>query len=124
MIFRIIFLIFCLNLSFQGFSQRNLRDSVIGTPWVAVHYGANGTSGDLADRFGFVNHIGAIAGYKTSKNWFWGMDGNFIFGNKINDPCPPIDSDVCRETCCDDGNATLSPGDNGANDGRPEGKRT
>jgi hypothetical protein len=85
MIFRILFFVFCLTLGFQGYSQRNLRDTVIGTPWVAVHYGANGTSADLADRFGFVNHIGAIAGYKTSKNWFWGLDGNFIFGNKINE---------------------------------------
>ncbi|TXI85149.1 MAG: hypothetical protein E6Q37_06950 [Crocinitomicaceae bacterium] len=65
------------------FAQRNMKDSVIGTPWVAVHYGANWTSGDLADRYGFLNHIGAVAGYKTSKNWFWGLDGNFIFGNQV-----------------------------------------
>jgi hypothetical protein len=69
MIFRILFFVFCLTLGFKGFSQRNLKDSVIGTPWVAIHYGANATSGDLADRFGFLNHIGAVAGYKTSNNF-------------------------------------------------------
>jgi hypothetical protein len=74
--------LFCLSL-FQAVAQRNMKDSIIGTPWVAVHYGANTTAGDLADRYGFLNHIGAIAGYKTSKNWFWGLDGNFIFGNQI-----------------------------------------
>lgn len=84
MIRGILFSLFCLSLGFTGFSQRNIKDSVIGTPWIAVHYGANSTGGDLADRYGFVNHIGAIAGYKTSKNWFWGVDGNFIFGNKVH----------------------------------------
>lgn len=83
MIRSILFLFLGLLLAFDGLSQRNLKDSVIGTPWVAVHYGANTTGGDLADRYGFLNHIGAIAGYKTSKNWFWGLDGNFIFGNQI-----------------------------------------
>ena len=76
-------LLFCVLLGFQAFSQRNVKDSVIGTPWVGIHYGANWTAGDLADRYGFLNHIGAVAGYKTSKNWFWGMDGNFIFGNQV-----------------------------------------
>lgn len=67
------------------FSQRNVKDSVIGTPLVAVHYGANWTGGDLADRHGFFNHIGFIAGYKTSKNWFYGLDANFMFGNKVKE---------------------------------------
>jgi hypothetical protein len=68
---------------FFSFGQRNLKDSIISTPWVGVHYGMNWTGGDLADRYGFLNHIGAIAGYKTTKNWFWGVDGNFIFGDRI-----------------------------------------
>ena len=68
------------------FSQRNVSDSCISTPWIGVHYGGNWTSGDLADRYGFLNHIGGIAGYKTNKNWFWGVEGNFIFGNKVNIP--------------------------------------
>jgi hypothetical protein len=83
MIKKILFLFLLSSSCFYSFSQRNVRDSVIGTPWVGVHYGANSTGGDLADRYGMLNHIGAIAGYKTSKNWFWGLDGNFIFGNKI-----------------------------------------
>lgn len=63
--------------------QRNVKDSIIGTPLIGVHYGANIPAGDLADRFGFLNHVGIMAGYKTNKNWFWGFDANFIFGNKI-----------------------------------------
>ncbi len=64
-------------------AQRNVKDSIIGTPWIGVHYGGNWTYGDLADRYGYLNHIGATAGYKTSKNWFWGLEGNFVFGNQV-----------------------------------------
>lgn len=69
--------------SFQAFSQRNASDSIIGTPWVSVSYGGNWTGGDLASRFGYLNHLGFFAGYKTKKNWIYGIEGNFIFGNKI-----------------------------------------
>lgn len=72
-----------LIISSNSFAQRNVKDSIIGTPMVGVHYGANWTGGDLADRFGYLNHIGIAAGYKTNKNWYWGFDGNFIFGNKV-----------------------------------------
>lgn len=68
------------------FSQRNVKDSVIGTPLIGLHYGANWTGGDLADRYGFFNHIGGMAGYKTNKNWYWCLDGNFMFGNDIKVP--------------------------------------
>jgi hypothetical protein len=64
-------------------AQRNVKDSIIGTPWIGVQYGANWTSGDLADRYGFMNHVGIMAGYKTNKNWFWGIESNFMFGNDV-----------------------------------------
>jgi hypothetical protein len=74
-----LFFLFSILLFSSTFAQRN----VIGTPLIGVHYGANWTQGDLADRFGYLNHIGLVAGYKTTKNWFYGIDGNFIFGSKI-----------------------------------------
>lgn len=75
--------LFTLLLSLTALSQRNTKDSIIGTPWVALHYGGNWTHGDLADRFGYTNHLGAMAGYKTNRNWVLGLDGNFMFGNQI-----------------------------------------
>ena len=63
----------------QSFGQRNVKDSAIATPWIGVHYGGNFTAGDLADRYGYLNHIGIIAGYKTATNWYFGMESNFIF---------------------------------------------
>ena len=76
-------LLFACLLSLPVFSQRHIKDSIIGTPWVALHYGGNWTHGDLADKFGFTNHLGAMAGYKTNRNWVFGVDGNFMFGNQI-----------------------------------------
>lgn len=72
-----------LLISTLSFSQRNASDTVLATPWISVTYAANWTAGDLADRYGFLNNIGLFAGYKTSKNWIYGIEGNFIFGNKI-----------------------------------------
>jgi hypothetical protein len=77
-------LLFCILFFPQLFlSQRNVTDSIIGTPMIAVHYGANWTSADLSERYGFLNHIGILAGYKTNKNWFMGLDANYLFGNQI-----------------------------------------
>jgi hypothetical protein len=72
-----------LTMSLSFFSQRNVKDSAIATPWVGVHYGGNMTGADLAERYGFLNHLGIIAGYKTKLNWYFGMESNFIFGNQV-----------------------------------------
>jgi hypothetical protein len=68
--------------SFKSISQRNVKDSIIGSPLIGVHYGGNWTSGDLAERYGYFNHVGVSAGYKTNKNWYYGLDANFMFGNQ------------------------------------------
>jgi len=75
---------FTFLLSYTSFSQRNVRDSIIGTPWIAVNYGGNWTNDDLSLKYGYLNHMGVMAGYKTKKNWFYGVDANFIFGNKVH----------------------------------------
>jgi hypothetical protein len=72
--------------SLQLTAQRNVRDSIIGTPWIGVHYSSIFPQADLASRYGYLNHIGTMAGYKTSKNYFWGIDADFIFGNQIKIP--------------------------------------
>lgn len=70
-------------LAFAASAQRNMKDSVVSTPWVAIHYGANWAQNDLAARFGFLNHLGFHAGYKTSRNWTWATDASFIFGERV-----------------------------------------
>ena len=63
--------------------QRNVKDSAIATPWIGVHYGGNFPSGDLNNRYGYLNHIGVMAGYKTAKQLYLGLDANFMFGNNV-----------------------------------------
>ena len=63
--------------------QRNVKDSAIATPWIGVHYGGNFPSADLNDRYGYLNHIGIMAGYKTAKQLYLGLDANFMFGNNV-----------------------------------------
>lgn len=80
--FLIVFgLILCTT--FVSQAQLNVRDSSISIPWVSVQYGFNMTAGDLSIRHGHFNHIGLFAGYKTKRNWVYGIDGSFMFGNDV-----------------------------------------
>lgn len=88
MIIRIRILIVLFGFLFStnnSIGQRNVQDSIIGTPWISVHYGLNWTAGDLDERHGLLNHIGGFIGYKTDENWVWGVDGSFIFGNDVRE---------------------------------------
>jgi hypothetical protein len=76
-------LVIFLTLSLAVIAQRDVSKQAIGTPYVGVHFGMNLTGGDLSERYGFSNHLGAIAGYKTKGNWLLAADGNFMFGNDI-----------------------------------------
>ena len=76
-----IFLI--LLIPFLSFSQWSKNDSTISRTWMAIEYGANWTQADLADRYGFMNHLGVMTGFKTSKNWFFGLQSSFLFGNNV-----------------------------------------
>ena len=76
--------VFLSVLSTSSMAQRNVADSAISTPWIGIQYGFNYTSGDLIERYGHFNHLGLIAGYKTKKNWVFGVDGSFMFGSDVN----------------------------------------
>lgn len=83
---RFVLLCFVSLFALGVFGQRNVRDSAIATPWVSVHYGLNWPLGDLKERFGLINHIGGIVSYKTKRNWIYGLESNFTFGNKVKIP--------------------------------------
>ncbi|MDX1446896.1 hypothetical protein [Lishizhenia sp.] len=82
---RFVLLISLLLLVSNVQAQRNVKDTVIGTPYVGIQYTGAFPQADLAERFGFFNQIGTFAGYKTSKNWIYGFDGNYYFGGIIKD---------------------------------------
>ena len=59
---------------------RNVRDSVLFSPYFQVHGGIGTSAGDLGLRYGRGGHIGAGAHIKTSRNWFLGGQASFGFG--------------------------------------------
>jgi hypothetical protein len=70
-------------LVFAAKSQRNVTKDVISTPMIGLHYSAMFPFADMKDRYGFLNQVGATAGYKDKKNWVYGIEGNFYFGNRV-----------------------------------------
>lgn len=76
-------LIVILFLPIVVFSQRNMVDSIVPTPLLGVQYGGTWSAGDLMSRYGFFNQIGGTVGYKFQKNWYLGIEGDFLFGRKI-----------------------------------------
>ncbi|MCB9185824.1 MAG: hypothetical protein H6601_03680 [Flavobacteriales bacterium] len=62
-----------------------VKDSAVGSALFRVAYAAQIPVGDYANRFGFTNHIGASAGYRTKSNWIFTVGGYYIFGNSVTD---------------------------------------
>ncbi|NNM93841.1 MAG: hypothetical protein HKL88_00070 [Bacteroidia bacterium] len=73
----------CLQATAQ---QLNLRDSVSTGFLVQVSYAAQLPGGNLAQMFGFNSNLGGCVLYKTHHNWFFGAQGQFIFGNQLRQP--------------------------------------
>ncbi len=64
-------------------AQINAKDSVVAAFIPHISYSYQFTGGDIADRYGDNSTIGAGLKYKTSKNFIFSFDANFIFGNDI-----------------------------------------
>jgi len=79
---RIVFLFFLGMMSSLSLAQRNAGKERIATPMIGIHYSAMLPHADMKDRYGFLNQIGATAGYKDRENWVYGIEGNFYFGNR------------------------------------------
>ncbi len=67
-------------------AQSLLKDSVMTAFALQVNYQAQFPFADLQDRFGFSSAIGAALSFKMKKNFWFDLEGNFIFGSKINEP--------------------------------------
>lgn len=52
---------------------------------IAPVYTAQFPFADMQKRFGFNNLIGMHLAYKAKKNWMIGLEGNFLFGNKVKE---------------------------------------
>lgn len=79
------FSILFLFLAEQGFSQANIKDSVIHISLVQLNYSYQIPGGDLSKRFLNDNAIGAGYLFKTRKNWLLGADGFFMFRDTLKE---------------------------------------
>lgn len=80
-----VFLLFCFCIFAQQnvVGQVNVKDSSISFPMISASFGMHLPAGDMKDRFGISNTVGAGFGFKTKSNWYFGLEGNFIFSEKI-----------------------------------------
>lgn len=60
-----------------------MADSIVPTPLLGFQYGGTWSEGDLKDRYGYWNNVGVALGYKFQKNWYLGIEGDFMFGNRL-----------------------------------------
>ena len=75
--------LFVVNLAF---SQWQVRDSALFNPHVTVGYGYSTPGGDLANRFGNNGSLEVGFHIKNKKNWYYGVQFNYLFGNKVHEP--------------------------------------
>jgi hypothetical protein len=66
-------------------AQLNVKDSTISMHLIMGQYAFQIPAGDMSERFGVNSMIGGAYMYKTQKNWTFGIDGRFMFGNDVKD---------------------------------------
>lgn len=83
------FLWLCLLLLVSSFNealaQRNVRDSLLFSPHISFSYSYQVPGGDMATRFGPNSNVGLSFHIKTKKNIFYGIEGGYLFGNKVSE---------------------------------------
>ncbi|TXB66850.1 hypothetical protein FRY74_01305 [Vicingus serpentipes] len=83
------FLILGLLFSIVAFGQVNTfstpKDSAFTIPMITASYAHQWSAGDLSNRFGHNNNVGGSFAIKNKNHWYYGIKGNFIWGNKVNE---------------------------------------
>jgi hypothetical protein len=83
---RIITTFFALILFQQIQAQYQVRDSALFDPHVSVIFGYQTPSGDMAKRFRDNQFAGLGFHIKSKKNWYYGVEGTYLFGKSVNEP--------------------------------------
>jgi hypothetical protein len=86
MVKRLLFLLCFAGLLSQPLAaQVSVKDSVVFAPLVAISYGGQIPGGDLSSRFGINSSLGTDLLFKTRKNFLYGVDWRFMFGNQLKE---------------------------------------
>jgi hypothetical protein len=80
----IVFILFCLTKS-NLIAQFQVRDSILFNPHVTLTYGYHLPTGDMARRFGLTGSAGLNFHIKDKKSRFWGVQANYLFGNRVSE---------------------------------------
>lgn len=67
------------------FSQGSVVDSTLRMSLFQFQGGVHQPYGDMADKYGTSASVGFSYAYKTGKNFLFGADFNFLFGNTVKD---------------------------------------
>lgn len=70
---------------FLVMGQRTVKDSVISFPMIGATGAWQVPGGDMNNRFGNNFNIGGVFQWKTKKNFVLGLDGQFLFGNTVDE---------------------------------------
>lgn len=65
-------------------SQHRVSDTTVSTMLLQASYSIQFPGKDVSTRFGVNSTVGAVIGYKTSKNWLWNAHLGFIFSDQVN----------------------------------------
>jgi hypothetical protein len=82
-LFRILLPFLLLFFSVQTYSRGSKTDSASSIPYFYAFYGYQWPGGEMAAQFGSNSVIGPGFKWKTSSNWIFGAEYNFIFGNDV-----------------------------------------
>ncbi|MFM2207860.1 MAG: hypothetical protein RL213_1835 [Bacteroidota bacterium] len=84
---RLLYLLIIFSLQSIGslHAQMSVKDSVFSFSLCSVTGGFSEPGGDLADRFGSNFSIGANYFRKLRSNWMIGLQGDFLFGENVNE---------------------------------------
>lgn len=89
-------------------SQVNVRDSIIGAFVPHLSYSYQFSGGDISKSFGNNSTIGGGLRYKTSRNFVFSADVNFIFGSDIKNADSILWMPMTEDGFIIDGNGTYA----------------
>lgn len=82
---KISLIVLALFFSLSAESQVSVKDSSIFTTMIYATYAYQIPGGDVAKRFGANSAAGGGFQIKTKKNWLFGAEYNYLFGEKVKD---------------------------------------
>src|SRR6478735_7708730 len=70
---------------YKSIGQASLKDSALFITSIRVSYAPQLPGGNMVDRFGWNSNLGFHVDVKTKHSVLFGLEGNYIFGNKVKE---------------------------------------